>query len=275
MGLHTLFIWGVIALCEGPLTTDTCESEEASPIPEVECVFDHLSWDASWGEFQPYFENQQPVILTGGSRRDQIKNFQEICSIETLTKRYHNVTITASAGDQYSSGSKAMTFGYFSEKYLHQRHSQSKANKIYYLFGGNQEVWEDLFPHYPTTEIHTLAAEERLRNSDRQIPSDPRDMFAFSFGIGGDRSGVPLHEHFHVLNEVIHGKKHMLLYPPGSETGLEWDMTSANWYRDVYPTLTNKPMECILEPGDAVYIPDYWMHATINYGITVFMAVFL
>lgn len=33
--------------------------------------------------------------------------------------------------------------------------------------------------------------------------------------------------------------------------------------------------DCVLRPGEALYFPSHWWHATINVGETVFMSSFL
>jgi len=39
-----------------------------------------------------------------------------------------------------------------------------------------------------------------------------------------------------------------------------------DWMREVYPGLQTgeAPLECIQKPGDVIYVPKYWYHATIN-----------
>ena len=46
------------------------------------------------------------------------------------------------------------------------------------------------------------------------------------------------------------------------------------WLENVYPSLTDdaKPMECVQGPGDIVYVPSGWIHATINIGDTAAIA---
>jgi histone arginine demethylase JMJD6 len=38
-----------------------------------------------------------------------------------------------------------------------------------------------------------------------------------------------------------------------------------------YTTLSEheRPLECVQEPGDVVYLPDGWLHATVSVGPTV------
>mmetsp|Transcript_25684 Transcript_25684/g.32750 ORF Transcript_25684/g.32750 Transcript_25684/m.32750 type:complete len:89 (+) Transcript_25684:574-840(+) len=44
-----------------------------------------------------------------------------------------------------------------------------------------------------------------------------------------------------------------------------------------YPKLPkgSKLMECVVQPGQVLYIPDWWWHATLNIGETVFISTFV
>lgn len=44
------------------------------------------------------------------------------------------------------------------------------------------------------------------------------------------------------------------------------DQTSLNWMEYTYSSMTkkNRPLECTLNPGDIIYFPNMWWHATIN-----------
>ena len=47
-----------------------------------------------------------------------------------------------------------------------------------------------------------------------------------------------------------------------------------NWLESVYPTLADgdRPLECVQGPGDIVYVPSGWIHATVNIGDTTAIA---
>ena len=45
------------------------------------------------------------------------------------------------------------------------------------------------------------------------------------------------------------------------------------WAKHVYPNLTIKPLEAVQQPGDILYVPPYWNHATINMDDTVSVAM--
>jgi hypothetical protein len=81
-----------------------------------------------------------------------------------------------------------------------------------------------------------------------------------------------------VFAEVIHGKKLWFLYPPEADVPpydpLE---TSLRWFVHNYPQLSvdRLPQRCALEPGEVLYVPDMWHHATLNVGQTIFMSIFV
>jgi ribosomal protein L16 Arg81 hydroxylase len=100
---------------------------------------------------------------------------------------------------------------------------------------------------------------------------------ALSFGIGGKGSGVQWHVHGPGFSESIHGKKHWVLYEPDRKPKYDPDFTSRNWMEEVYPSLPQSalPYECTLSPGEMIYFPDGWHHATINLSqYTAFISTF-
>ncbi len=58
-------------------------------------------------------------------------------------------------------------------------------------------------------------------------------------------------------------------------------MTQAEWIREIYPGIISRPeyyqlQECELHPGEILYFPDKWMHATLNTdNYNVFASVFI
>lgn len=67
------------------------------------------------------------------------------------------------------------------------------------------------------------------------------------------------------------------LYPPAARPLFSPVATSYAWTLDVYPTLSeaNMPVECELGPGEVLFLPHGWWHATLNLGQSVFISVFV
>uniref|UniRef100_A0A8C5WYH9 Jumonji domain containing 8 n=1 Tax=Laticauda laticaudata TaxID=8630 RepID=A0A8C5WYH9_LATLA len=105
----------------------------------------------------------------------------------------------------------------------------------------------------------------------------PGTTGAYSFGIGGSGSGVPFHWHGPGFSEVIFGRKHWFLYPPEKTPAFHPNRTTLSWFLDKYPSLSpwEKPLECTIHPGEVLYFPDHWWHATLNLDTSVFISTFL
>ncbi|KAL5013202.1 hypothetical protein ScPMuIL_007472 [Solemya velum] len=97
------------------------------------------------------------------------------------------------------------------------------------------------------------------------------------FMLGGPGSGVAFHSHGDGWNAVVYGKKRWFIYPrektpPG---GVPAGYSQKDWIRKIYPTLSDdeKPLECIQEAGDILYLPEGFYHATINLADTLGISI--
>eukprot|EP00026_Physarum_polycephalum_P002264 Phypoly_transcript_02270.p1 GENE.Phypoly_transcript_02270~~Phypoly_transcript_02270.p1 ORF type:complete len:908 (+),score=182.89 Phypoly_transcript_02270:120-2726(+) len=101
------------------------------------------------------------------------------------------------------------------------------------------------------------------------------------FVMGPQHSGAPWHTDpagTSAWNALIHGKKRWLLYPPGdlppgvipslAPTGEHVFISppSLLWLLEVYPQLAEdeKPIECIQNPGEVIFVPAGWWHMVLN-----------
>ena len=67
------------------------------------------------------------------------------------------------------------------------------------------------------------------------------------------------------------GRKLWLLYPPsvGNPPGGFSQLKSAlDWYWNVLPRLppSQRPLQCVLQAGESIYVPEGWYHAVVNLG---------
>ncbi|XP_053848128.1 jmjC domain-containing protein 8 isoform X1 [Vidua macroura] len=67
------------------------------------------------------------------------------------------------------------------------------------------------------------------------------------------------------------------LYPPDQTPHFHPNETTLAWLQHTYPTLppAQRPLECTLRPGEVLYFPDRWWHATLNLDTSVFISTFL
>ena len=98
--------------------------------------------------------------------------------------------------------------------------------------------------------------------------------------MGGVGSGVSFHTHGSGFAETVHGRKRWLFYAPSDKPppGHDPDVSSARWIADVLPTLaraTRPAYDCVLGPGELLFFPKDWWHATLNLDAhTVFVSTF-
>lgn len=134
--------------------------------------------------------------------------------------------------------------------------AHERANESYYLFG----------PMVDERLAALVASYEFPRCGGAWCaPSN----LAASFGVAGLDSGVSYHTHGSGFGEVLHGRKRWLLYAPSASPppGHDPDTSTAAWVRDVLPTLSRRRRprhDCILGPGELLYFPPNWWHATRN-----------
>lgn len=103
------------------------------------------------------------------------------------------------------------------------------------------------------------------------------------------RSGTPLHQDPHktsAWNALAQGRKRWTLYPPdvvppgntfvqlarsSSTAGVDEDLIDSEyyaspdvmkWFIEIYPFLKpeQRPIECVLEPGEVIFVPSGWWH---------------
>lgn len=129
----------------------------------------------------------------------------------------------------------------------------------------------------------------RPKYADAVVRNDPRNFrLAHQLALGGEGSGLGFHWHNDVFAETLHGRRRWFVYPPTHSPtgGYNPRKTSANWLRDVYPTLNRTSdaddaageeqlRECTVDTLEAIYVPDHWFHATLSIGEGASFTVFV
>lgn len=102
--------------------------------------------------------------------------------------------------------------------------------------------------------------------------------------LGPNGSGSPFHTDPHdssAWNAVIEGCKRVSFYPPWvippgvdeEEIHSEYYASedTMEWYRSIFPTLPPErlPIECLVQPGEILFIPSGWWHQVQNIGHTI------
>lgn len=145
----------------------------------------------------------------------------------------------------------------------------AKQDVNYYFFGS------PLFDHCPAAAANVPAAVQRIVNmaagDDKTMRQDFIDNPQFVLGESG--SGFPFHQHGEAILQLLTGRKRWWLLDGGQTppSGYRYDMSQLNWVQHTLPKLppSVKPWTCTQEPGEILYVPDGFWHATLNIGETL------
>ncbi|XP_075422319.1 jmjC domain-containing protein 8 isoform X2 [Ascaphus truei] len=207
-----------------------------SPLQEEErCTVERRDASITYREFMQWYAYTRPVIIRGITDNSA---FRSLCTKQHLLEEF---------GERQVRLSTANTYSY-------------EKDTLYFFGDNNFTEWGSLFQKYTPPPF--------------QIPGTSG---AYSFGIAGSGTGVPFHWHGPGFSEIIYGRKRWFLYPPEKTPEFNPNRTTLSWLMDTYPFLSEeeRPVECTIRPGEVLYFPDRWWHATLNLDTSVFISTFL
>eukprot|EP01043_Picozoa_sp_COSAG02_P066047 COSAG02_NODE_10153_length_2007_cov_53.860063_1_plen_498_part_10 len=118
-------------------------------------------------------------------------------------------------------------------------------------------------------------------NNEQGVPVPSWDNYLL---LGGNGSSVGFHAHADSVVALLFGAKRWFLYPPGTTPRPRWrdprGMQSWVWQHSrgegepaaVGTESGSEMLECVQRPGEVLYVPEGWHHATLNYGETLAVA---
>ncbi|NXS29253.1 JMJD8 protein, partial [Pomatostomus ruficeps] len=231
----------------------------AGTVPEEpRCTVERADASLTYSLFLQRFAFSRPVILGGVTDNSA---FRALCTREKLLAAFGPFPVRLSTANTYSYRKVDVPFQEYVEHLLKPQDPARLGSDTLYFFGDNNFTeWGPLFQHY-------VAPPFRI----------PGTSPAYSFGVAGSGSGVPFHWHGPGFSEVIFGRKRWFLYPPDKTPHFHPNETTLAWLQNTYPTLPpgQRPLECTLRPGEVLYFPDRWWHATLNLDTSVFISTFL
>ncbi|XP_014663520.1 PREDICTED: jmjC domain-containing protein 8-like [Priapulus caudatus] len=216
------------------------------------------SCDLTQEQFLEEYARRKTVIIRHPRDNDL---FRDGCKRHNLLKNYGSKIIRLSSANTYSYKKVDTTLEHYINHLLNVQPSDTLGNETWYWFGDNNHTeWEGLFSLYQLPAFHLPGHEP-----------------AMSFGLAASGTGVPFHFHGPGFAEVIFGRKRWFLYPPDHVPAWDPDKSTRSWLEEEYPNLSedSKPLECTLRPGELIYFPDRWWHATLNTQTSVFVSTFL
>ncbi|XP_029433043.1 jmjC domain-containing protein 8 [Rhinatrema bivittatum] len=225
---------------------------------EKHCTVERRDASLTYAEFIRQYAFSRPVIIQGLTDNSE---FQVLCTKEKLLEEYGEHLVRLSTANTYSYQKVDVRFREYVEHLLKPQDQDCLGNDTLYFFGDNNFTeWGSLFQRYSAPPF--------------QIPGARR---AYSFGIAGSGTGVPFHWHGPGYSEVIFGRKRWFLYPPEKTPAFNPNRTTLSWLTETYPLLPeeDRPLECTIRPGEVLYFPDHWWHATLNLDTSVFISTFL
>lgn len=211
----------------------------------------------------------RPVVFYP-PKKAELRNaaFKSLVGKEALSRRLGSETVKLTSSNAFSDGETEMLLrDYIEDLNMLSAGTCVNASETVYLFGGNYSPgWTALLDEYRLPPCHTCVG----------------DNAAVSFGLGGEGSGVSWHVHGAGLSEVFHGRKRWFLLPPKGPVGMHdfnANLSVAQWVAQDLPGFDAHGaglVECTLEPGEVLYFPSQWPHATLNLdSYTSFASTFL
>ncbi|XP_067162051.1 jmjC domain-containing protein 8 isoform X2 [Apteryx mantelli] len=231
----------------------------AGALPEEErCTVERADASLTFPRFLQRFAFSRPVIIRGATDNSV---FQALCTKDKLLGAFGDRLVRLSTANTYSYRKVDVPFQEYVEHLLKPQDPAALGSDTLYFFGDNNFTeWGPLFQKYVPPPFRI-----------------PGTRGAYSFGIAGVGSGVPFHWHGPGYSEVIFGRKRWFLYPPDKTPHFHPNETTLAWLHHTYPTLPpgERPLECTIHPGEVLYFPDRWWHATLNLDTSVFISTFL
>ncbi|KAM8825429.1 jmjC domain-containing protein 8 [Synchiropus picturatus] len=228
-------------------------------LDEGPCNIDVLESSAiSYGQFMHRYAYSGPVIIRGLTDNSE---FRRWTSRNRLLKDFGDLRVRLSTANTFSYRKVDVPFREHVSELLRPQTPDALGSDTLYFFGDNNYTeWNSLFQLY------------------RKPPYVlPNTSAALSFGIAGPGTGVPFHWHGPGYSEVVYGRKRWFLYPPDRQPDFHPNSTTLSWLMHTYPQLPveHAPLECTIRPGEVLYFPDRWWHATLNLDTSVFISTFL
>uniref|UniRef100_A0A8C9F604 Jumonji domain containing 8 n=1 Tax=Pavo cristatus TaxID=9049 RepID=A0A8C9F604_PAVCR len=177
--------------------------------------------------------------------------FQALCTRQKLLAAYGERLVRLSTANTYSYRKVDVPFQEYVERLLQPQDPAALGSDTLYFFGDNNFTeWGSLFQHYVPPPFRI-----------------PGTSGAYSFGIAGGSLPIGWDQEI----------RRWFLYPPDKTPHFHPNETTLAWLQHTYPTLPpeERPLECTIRPGEVLYFPDRWWHATLNLDTSVFISTFL
>ena len=207
----------------------------------------------------------EPIVIHNTGNRNHV--FRDLSNSSKIVDSFPPAfEVTLSSSNSFSAHRRTIPLSQYLQETLDPQRQVTPdqlSNETWYLFGETySDEWKSFLSGFVLPPCYTC---------------NDVDSVALSFGIGNRGSGVQWHVHGPGFSETVWGRKHWILYPPNQQPDFHPDQTSRHWMEYTYTALPQRkrPHECTLHPGEMIYFPNQWHHATINLDVyTAFVSTF-
>lgn len=244
--------------------------------------------------FEAEFKGKMPVILEGHKNvRRARKHFTPEALLEIAGDAMVQVGDSAEIVRAHGQGPHTETL----REFIHlMREPRPLESPSHYLFDRGsffaQQHAAGLVPRlpFPPGLIHQRTRDEEPPslmgyildgNDEHGEPVPSWDNYLL---LGGNASSVAFHSHADSVVALLFGTKRWFIFPPDTTPRPRWRDPRGMWtWADQRSRGQGEPaavgiesgselIECIQKPGDILYVPEGWHHATLNYGETLAVA---
>ena len=131
---------------------------------------------------------------------------------------------------------------------------------------------QDMFPQYEGDILHPNGGFRSIQDwfgSTKDVRGKENEL-GWQVFFGGDGSGATYHWHAAAFNILYVGIKEWRIAPPIYRGRTGMDAIHAAQALDEHYTL-----QCVQQPGDQIFLPNFWGHLTLNHGFTIGAAAIL
>lgn len=230
------------------------------------CDIDRLDEPPNNAEFLEKYWRKKPVLIRNYTGRYWPRTSR-------WSKRFLFEEFGGREVDSFDSGTNDVTYTTWKPRKLHQ-FLQSEVCQNRSLTSAEQ-----LHQEYVFDRDGIFSAVPELLNDYNHPPMIEKlfdehihERFSRYFLVGSSMSGINFHSHTDAYNGLVSGRKRWLIYdhrrvrePPHRAYG------TLRWLREVLPRVAAEeaPLQCMQEPGDLIYVPQGFWHATINLGQSI------
>lgn len=214
-------------------------------------------------------KGRRPFVLLRPLERTA--HVRHLASIDTLRDTFGDTPVVLSSSNSFSHGKLPTTL----RAYL---------DTVSRIYTGNDDRSEALNSSaaamLPATETFYLFGDSPLTAITGPYPQPldaPHDDGLVVWGAGRDGSGVAFHTHGAAWGEVLIGAKRWYLAAPSAEAPRGWmaSETHVAWVAREGLALPADMLSCTCFPGEVIYVPPMWWHATLNLdGYNAFVSTF-